>query len=136
MNTTTDQHKRIPGVGLQERRRKQEHRASWSSLQGTGCAKTPRRLSMPSLDIFRQNQNTQKRTLWDAMALEWKCRNEDKRYPQGRCAVNLDDVSPIRRTCPPECTSSRNINWLFGGIDSKLGRVQARIAVQLDFSEP
>eukprot|EP00798_Chlamydomonas_sp_ICE-L_P029908 gene29908-17979_t len=74
-----------------------------------------------SLDILRQNPN-----MWDAMALEWKCRTSDNATTRNACLVNLDDVSPIRRTCPPECTSSRNINWLFGGIDSKLGRVQAR----------
>eukprot|EP00798_Chlamydomonas_sp_ICE-L_P009011 gene9011-16140_t len=74
-----------------------------------------------SLDILRQNPN-----MWDAMALEWKCRTSDNATTRNACLVNLDDVSRIRRTCPPECTSSRNINWLFGGIDSKLGRVQAR----------
>eukprot|EP00798_Chlamydomonas_sp_ICE-L_P006199 gene6199-2815_t len=74
-----------------------------------------------SLDILRQNPN-----MWDAMALEWKCRTSDNATTRNACLVNLDDVSPIRRTCPPECTSSRNINWLFGGIDSKLGRIQAR----------
>eukprot|EP00798_Chlamydomonas_sp_ICE-L_P013284 gene13284-19131_t len=74
-----------------------------------------------SLDILRQNPN-----MWDAMKLEWKCRTSDIATTRNACLVNLDDVSPIRRTCPPECTSSRNINWLFGGIDSKLGRVQAR----------
>eukprot|EP00798_Chlamydomonas_sp_ICE-L_P009392 gene9392-16515_t len=74
-----------------------------------------------SLDILRQNPN-----MWDAMALEWKCRTSDNVTTRNACLVNLDDVSPIRRTCPPECTSSQNINWLFSGIDSKLGRVQAR----------
>eukprot|EP00798_Chlamydomonas_sp_ICE-L_P009874 gene9874-7758_t len=74
-----------------------------------------------SQDILSQNKN-----MWDAMALEWKCRTSDNATTRNACLVNLDDVSPILRTCPPECTSSRNINWLFGGIDSKLGRVQAR----------
>eukprot|EP00798_Chlamydomonas_sp_ICE-L_P015384 gene15384-21470_t len=74
-----------------------------------------------SLDILRKNPN-----MWDAMALEWKCRTSDNATTRNARLVNLNDVSPIRRTCPPECTSSRNINWLYGGIDSKLGRVQAR----------
>eukprot|EP00798_Chlamydomonas_sp_ICE-L_P009412 gene9412-16527_t len=75
-----------------------------------------------SLDILRQNP-----IMWDDMALEWKCRTSDNATTRNACLVNLDDVPPIMQTtCPPDCTSSRNINWIFGGIDSKLGRVQAR----------
>jgi len=83
-----------------------------------------------SQDILCQNNN-----MWDAMALEWKCRTSDNATTRNACLVNLDDVSPILRTCPPECTSSRNINWLFGGIDSKLGRAQA-LSRPSSISEP